>query len=31
VRLTPGAVGTLNISMKRYANKPSYEWPAGVR
>jgi transcriptional regulator of nitric oxide reductase len=31
VRLAPGAVGTLTITMRRWGNRPSYEWPAAAR
>lgn len=31
VQLRPGAVGTLTLTMKRYANRPTYEWPAAAR
>jgi hypothetical protein len=31
VQLRPGSVGTLTLTMKRYANRPSYEWPAELR
>jgi hypothetical protein len=27
VRLKPSTVGTLTLSMKRFANRPGYEWP----
>jgi hypothetical protein len=31
VQLRPGSVGTLTLTMKRFANQPTYEWPAQIR